>query len=396
MAPETTLKQGSIACVILARGGSKGLPQKNLQKIAGVSLIARSVKAAQRSGAVDAVYVSTDHKGIADEARRYGAVVIDRPADLADDGSSSEAGWLHALPYIRGDFPNLSRLVFLQCTSPFTQGHEIDACLETMRKEGADCALSVTKDHGFMWQMTETGAGGTNHDATQPRQRRQDLPPQYRESGAIYCVDADQFERTGQRFFGRIAMHVLAHPPIEIDSRQDFDLCTLIAQTQNAPDMARDRLSGVKAVVMDFDGVHTDNRVFTDQNGGETVRTSRSDGMGVSMLRETGRWHMLILSKERNPVVLQRAAKLQLDVQHSTDDKVLALEKWIADRGLEWRQVLYVGNDVNDRAVMDRAGLSACPMDAHPSILSMADWVLPLPGGKGALRCLSDALLAVA
>jgi len=145
---------------------------------------------------------------------------------------------------------------------------------------------------------------------------------------------------------------------------------------------------------MDFDGVHTDNLVSTDQNGIETVRTSRGDGMGMSLLRDTGQYQMMILSKERNPVVLKRAEKLQLEVHHAVDDKVAALAAWLAARGLGWADLLYVGNDINDRGAMEQAGLAVCPSDSHPSILGIADWILPLPGGKGALRAMADTLLA--
>ena len=147
-------------------------------------------------------------------------------------------------------------------------------------------------------------------------------------------------------------------------------------------------------LVTDFDGVHTDDSAQVSQDGTESVRVSRSDGMGLGMLRAAGRAEMLILSKERNPVVAARGAKLAIPVLQAIDDKVAALDAWLAERGLSWDGVLYVGNDVNDAAAMARAGLSACPSDAHPAILAAAHWVLPRPGGQGALRVLAEALLA--
>ncbi len=383
------------ACIVLARGGSKGVPGKNLRRVGGVSLIGRSVRAARAAPSVAAVYVSTDDPAIAAEARRHGARIIERPQDLSGDGASSEAGWLHALETVHGDFPALARLVFLQCTSPFTTGADIEACLAAMTGQGADCALSVIEDHGFLWGLDADGFGsGINHDATRQRQRRQDLPPQYLESGAIYCVDAAAFERTGQRFCGRVALCPVKHPPLEIDTPQDLELCARIAESTGQSDVAPERLAPIRAVVMDFDGVHTDNLVSTDQDGREAVVTSRGDGMGISLLRQAGHWHLMILSKERNPVVLRRAEKLGIEVFNAVDDKVAALDRWLAARDLGWEALLYVGNDVNDAAAMAQAGLSACPSDAHPSILGSADWILPHPGGRGALRSLCDMLLA--
>ncbi len=381
------------ACIILARGGSKGVPGKNLRPVGGVSLIGRSVRAARAATRVAAVYVSTDDAAIAAEARLHGARIIDRPADLSGDTATSEAGWLHAVPLVRADLHALDKLVFLQCTSPFTRGDDIDGCLAEMAARGADCALSVTEDHSFLWGLDDAGRGvGINHNEREQRKRRQDLPPQYCESGAIYCVALEPFLKTGQRFCGTVALYPVDHPPIEIDTLQDFALCSQIAQAGGQSELAPARLAAIKAIVMDFDGVHTDDLVLTDQNGVESVRTSRRDGMGISLLRQSGRYRMMILSKEKNPVVLRRAEKLQLEVYHSVDDKVAALHAWLQEQGLNWADLLFVGNDINDRGAMERAGLSACPSDAHPEILGIADWILPLPGGKGALRAMADVL----
>ncbi len=388
--------QPQAACVILARGGSKGVPGKNLRPVGGVSLIGRAVRAARAATQIAGVYVSTDDAAIAAEAALHGAKIIDRPAELSGDTATSEAGWLHAVPVMQQDLPHLSRLVFLQCTSPFITGQDIDGCLNEMTARAADCALSVTEDHSFLWGLDASGMGvGTNHNEREQRKRRQDLPPQYCESGAIYCVALEPFLRTGQRFCGTVALYPVDHPPIEIDTLQDFALCSQLAQAGGRSEIASERLAAVKAIVMDFDGVHTDNLVTTDQNGVESVRTSRGDGMGISHLRDSGQFEMMILSKERNPVVLKRAEKLKLEVHHSVDDKVAALQEWLAERGLGWQDLLYVGNDVNDRGAMEHAGLSACPSDSHPDILGIADWILPLPGGHGALRAMSDVIMSV-
>lgn len=383
------------ACIILARGGSVGVPMKNLQKVGGVSLVGRAVRAAVAAGQVGATYVSTDDPAIAAEAARHGARVIDRPAQISDATASSEAGWLHALAPIRADMPGLTRLVMLQCTSPFITATDIDGCLDAMAQKRADCALSVVEDHGFLWGVDADGFGvGQNHDHTIQRQRRQDLPPQYKESGAIYCVDVAAFERTGQRFCGTVALFRVDHPPVEIDSPDDLALCQRIAAAPKLAAVPRDRLARVKAVAMDFDGVHTDNLVMTHQDGTEAVSTSRGDGMGLSRLRSARGLPMIIVSKERNPVVLSRAKKLNIPVQNAVDDKIAALQAWLDGQGLDWSDLLYVGNDVNDAPAMERAGLAACPSDAHDDVLGLADWVLPHPGGQGALRAMCDVLIA--
>ncbi|MBD0865852.1 MAG: acylneuraminate cytidylyltransferase [Rhodobacteraceae bacterium] len=383
-----------VACIILARGGSKGIPRKNLRPIGGVSLIGRAVRAGRTAARVNAVYVSTDDAEIATESAYHGARIIDRPAALSGDTATSESGWLHALKTVRADLPRVERLVFLQCTSPFITGADIDGCLAAMAVQGADCALSVVEDHSFMWAYDTEGFGaGVNHDHTKQRQRRQDLPPGFKENGAIYCVEVAAFERTGQRFCGTVALFPVEHPLVEIDTEWDFQLCSMIALSIGRTEVAPNRLAVLRAVVMDFDGVHTDNLVTTDQDGRESVTTSRGDGMGLSLLRQSGRYRLMILSKERNQVVLRRAEKLGIEVYNEVDDKVAVLESWLAEAGLSWEQM--VGNDLNDLSAMRHAGVAACPSDSHPSVLGVADWILPHPGGKGALRVLADTLLAL-
>lgn len=388
---------GTTAAVILARGGSKGVPGKNLRKVGGVSLIGRAVRAARAAGRVDAgVWVSTDDAAIAAESRLHGARIIDRPAELSGDTATSEAGWLHAMGPIRAEFPDLARLVLLQCTSPFTTGPDIEAVLAAQDAQGADCALSVVPDHGFLWRRDENGFGrGTNHDETQQRQRRQDLEPVFRESGAIYTVDAAAFETVGRRFCGSVAICEIDHPPFEIDSVDDLALATALAVQRGTGGIDPARLEGIRAVVMDFDGVHTDDLVTTAQDGTESVRTSRGDGLGLERLRKGTDLALMILSKEKNPVVLARAKKLQIEAFGAVEDKASALQTWCRAKSLTPEQVLFVGNDLNDLPAMAVAGLSACPSDANPAVQGTVDWILPRPGGQGALRAMADRLLDV-
>jgi N-acylneuraminate cytidylyltransferase len=156
------------------------------------------------------------------------------------------------------------------------------------------------------------------------------------------------------------------------------------------------RLAAVRALVMDFDGVHTDDRVTVDQDGRESVVCSRADGLGLERLRASGQYRLLILSKETNPVVAARAAKLRIPALQAVGDKVAALTGWLAQQGLAWSDVLYIGNDVNDLPALMRAGLSACPSDAVTPVCATVDWVVPAPGGRGALRAVTDALLDAA
>ena len=148
----------------------------------------------------------------------------------------------------------------------------------------------------------------------------------------------------------------------------------------------------LSAIVFDFDGVFTDNRVLTFQDGTEAVFCSRSDGMGIELLRMAG-VPMVVISKERNPVTTARCTKLGLEVVQGIDDKVPAMTAWLAERNLDPARTIYVGNDVNDLPCMRLVGCAVAVADAHPAVLAEADIVLPRRGGDGALRFLSDAIL---
>jgi N-acylneuraminate cytidylyltransferase len=379
------------AVVIPARGGSKGIPGKNLRPVGGRSLIWRAVAAARAARSASVVAVSTDDEAIAAEARLAGALVIERPAAIAGDTASSESAVLHALEVLETQGPLPPVTVLMQCTSPFTRGEEVDRVVAALEHPGAACALSVVEDHGFLWGLDAQGfAAGVNHDHTQPRRRRQELPPQYRENGALYAMRTEQFRAVGNRFCGPAVPVPLSTPPVEIDDERDLALCDAVATVLDAP-LTPD-LSRIRVVVTDFDGVHTDDTVSVDQDGREAVRCSRADGMGVEMLRRAG-FPVLILSKERNPVVAARAAKLRVECLQGIEDKRTALSDWLAAHGASWEQVAYLGNDVNDAACLAAAGLAVVPSDAHPAVRPGA-LVLPRPGGHGAVRALADLLLA--
>ena len=132
--------RGALA-LIPARGGSKGIPGKNLQTVGGVPLVCRSIRAALASNGVGRVVVSTDDEAIAAAAETEGAEVIRRPAEIAGDTASSESALLHALDVLEKQGPLETELVFLQCTSPFTTGAQIDAVLAALHGKGSNLSL---------------------------------------------------------------------------------------------------------------------------------------------------------------------------------------------------------------------------------------------------------------
>lgn len=149
-----------------------------------------------------------------------------------------------------------------------------------------------------------------------------------------------------------------------------------------------------KLLVFDFDGVLTNNKVILNQDGIESVVCDRSDGMGFEMLRHAG-IPTLILSKEKNPVVTARAKKLKVPVMQAVDDKPTALRAYCAKHKFNLKDVLYVGNDLNDVGVMKIVGTSACPSDSHPMVKKISTIKLKKKGGDGAVRELVELHLGI-
>lgn len=152
-------------------------------------------------------------------------------------------------------------------------------------------------------------------------------------------------------------------------------------------------LSQIKAVVFDFDGVFTDNRVIVSTTGEEFVICDRGDGMGTNLLADAG-IKMLILSKEKTAVVTARGKKLNIEVIQGCDDKLPELKKWLKKNDIDAQQSAYIGNDINDLECLSHVGVSVIPADAHPSVIEVATWILRHNGGRGAIREFADVLLS--
>ncbi|MEV6792489.1 acylneuraminate cytidylyltransferase [Streptomyces sp. NPDC051320] len=378
-----------ILAVIPARGGSKGVPAKNLAAVGGVPLVVRAVRACLGARLVTDVAVSTDDERIAAAAREAGADVVLRPAEIAGDTASSEAAVLHALD----GYPGTDVVLLVQCTSPFITGEDIDGVAAAVAEGGADTAHTVATTHGFLWRESPASAEaiGVNHDKAS-RPRRQDRPQDYLETGAAYAMNAAGFRATRHRFFGETAL-VRTDPArvLEIDDPHDLARARALApllDTRTLPSR-----EDIDAVVLDFDGTQTDDRVLIDAEGHEFVAVHRGDGLGIAALRDTTDLRLLILSTEQNPVVAARARKLRVPVLHGIDRKDLALKQWCEEQGVAPERVLYVGNDVNDLPCFGLVGWPVAVAQAHHVVRGAARAVTTTPGGEGAIREIAAWLL---
>lgn len=183
------------------------------------------------------------------------------------------------------------------------------------------------------------------------------------------------------------------NPPKITPIRQEFaqDISKLVGSIKESyPEPSH--LSQIKLLILDFDGVLTDNRVLVNQDGIESVWCNRGDGWGIARLKEKN-LEILVLSTETNQVVRARCQKLGIDCIHGCDDKLAALKQIVAERSLSLEQVAYVGNDVNDLICMSHVGIPIAVADAVPKIKNISRIITTNRGGYGAVREVCDLIL---
>jgi CMP-N,N'-diacetyllegionaminic acid synthase len=223
----------STVAIIPARGGSKGISRKNVMDFCGHPLIAWTIAAASGCPAIGGVYVSTDSDEIAAVARRYGAGVIERPAEISGDRSTSESALLHACEEIaRRTACRPDRVVFLQATSPLRESVELDGALAKFEAENLDSLFAASQPEDMLfWTRSGDRLTSVNYDYTS-RQRRQEMAEDAAlliETGSFYITQTNLLERTQNRLGGRMGVWPVAFwKSFEIDSLAGHELCAML------------------------------------------------------------------------------------------------------------------------------------------------------------------------
>ena len=162
--------------------------------------------------------------------------------------------------------------------------------------------------------------------------------------------------------------------------------------------------NSIKTIVFDFDGIFTDNKVYLNQDGEEFIQCNRSDGLAFNILKKfikINNWQVdiLVLTKEKNKAALKRCEKLGIRCINAVDDKAsYLLENYSNqyDSSKEYlRDLIYLGNDLNDLQAVEKSQYSFAPMDAHELIKKKVNYVLPSKGGCGFVRAFIEILLRI-
>ena len=219
-----------IVCIILARGGSKGIPRKNLIDFCGKPLIQWTIEQCQAANGVESVWVSSDSHEILGFAKRCNARTILRPDDIAGDLATSESAWLHSLDVIEEESGTVDLVLAPQVTSPLRESADIERAISIFDKEGFDSMFSCTvAEDLYFWQRDPSGIlQSVNYDWLN-RKRRQDHSPQYIENGSFYLFKPEIIRQFNNRFGKSIGMVEMDFwKTFEIDSIESLKLCQVL------------------------------------------------------------------------------------------------------------------------------------------------------------------------
>ena len=218
----TALSKKVVYALCLCRGGSKGIPMKNIRYVAGKPLLCWCMDAAVDSGVFNRVFVSTDSPEIARTALAAGYEFHDRDPATATDGASSESGIEDFLKH----HPECDVCCLLQATSPMTSSGDLKSAWDEFSTKSADSLVTVTQAHRFLWKINEAGMGVPQNYRPEKRPLRQQWDGELMENGAFYYFTKSSFEATGSRLSGNVVAYIM--PPdtfTEIDEPEDLLMC---------------------------------------------------------------------------------------------------------------------------------------------------------------------------
>lgn len=405
------MNKPEVLAIIPARGGSKGIPRKNIRDFSGYPLIAWSIAAGLKSELVTRVIVSTDDAEIAAVAREWGAETpFLRPAEFAEDKTTDLPVFVHALEWLEqneGYKPDV--VVQLRPTSPVRPlGLVDDAVRVLLQHADADSVRGIVpagQNPHKMWRLPVGEAApmanllavdGIEEPYNAPRQI---LPDIYWQTGHIDAIRPAAILNGSMS--GKTIYPLLIDPnfTVDLDNLRDWAraewLVAFGGLEMVSPGRARRPMpEQVDLLVLDFDGVVTDNRVWVSEDGREMVAANRGDSLIMTKLRQMGT-EVIILSSEVNPVVAARAKKMRVEAIQGVglDDKAKVLENLLKERKIDPSHVVYVGNDINDLPCFKVAGWAVAVADAQPEVLRAADFVTRKTGGHGAVREVCDLIL---
>lgn len=382
---------------IPVRGGSKSIPLKNIKAICGKPLVYWTVKAACECKYIDRVYVATDSEeitGVVEDIKTDAElgdsaklVVIGRTPESASDTASTEFAMLEFAE--KYEFDNIT---LIQATSPLLTCEDLDRGFETFYSEGTDSVISVVNQKRFLWSNDENGCSHPINYDVYNRPRRQDFTGYLVENGAFYITSKDRLIKSQNRISGNIrAVEMKEETFFEIDELSDWEIVESLMKRDIS---SSNNICGeIKMLLTDCDGCLTDAGMYYSEHGDELKKYNTKDGMGFKLLREKG-IICGIVTGEIGTINKRRAQKLQLDIlEEGCVDKASVVRRICDENGIELKNIVYIGDDINDLDVIKMVGYGCAPADAIPIVKENAKYVTKAKGGEGVIREVIELLL---
>lgn len=380
---------------IPVRGGSKSIPLKNIKPICGRPLVYWTVLAACECGDIDKVYIATDSDRIKETVNAFKseagifskAEVISRSEESASDTASTEFAMLEfASKY---EFDNI---VLIQATSPLLTSCDLERGFNAFYERDTDSVISVVPQKRFNWSIDENGFAGPDNYDIYNRPRRQEFNGYYVENGAFYITSKAALLNSQNRISGNIkAVEMDESTFFEIDEPDDWTIIEALMKKKKFNNKAG--IPEIKMFLTDCDGCMTDGGMYYSEKGDELKKFNTRDGMGFSMLRESG-IIVGIVTSENVDLNRRRAEKLKLDILKSgCNNKLAAIKELCAENGILLENVCYIGDDINDLEALQAVGYSCCPADAVQSVKECVNYTAVSKGGEGLIREVADRIL---
>lgn len=385
---------------IPVRGGSKSIPLKNIKPMCGKPLVYWTVAAACGCKNIDKVYVATDSEKIREtlqnvkdtdtDGRLDKMEIIGRSQESASDTASTEFAMLE---FAREHL--FDHIVLIQATSPLLTAEDLDQGFALYEQKETDSVLSVVRQKRFNWKVEKDGsAQPTNYDYFH-RPRRQEFEGYCVENGAFYITSRERLLATENRISGNVkAVEMSEDTFFEIDEPSDWDMIQQLLERRQKEKVSTGKQGHqIKMLLTDCDGCLTDGGMYYSENGDELKKFSTLDGMGFGLMREHG-VICGIITGENTKLVQRRAEKLKLDVlKMGVQNKFATVQGLCVEKGISLEEVAYIGDDINDRELLEQVGFSASVPDALQEIQNIVDYVAVRQGGNGAVRDVIEHLL---
>lgn len=376
------------------RAGSKGIPGKNIKRMAGRPLFDWVTRAALSASGIDEVYISTDSPAIRDAALAMGEDrlhVFNRSAENATDTATTESAMIEFASQVTFD-----KVILIQATSPLLQSRDLEGGLAKLRETGADSLLSVARQKRFIWKEDSTlrFAEPVNY-VPGCRPRRQEFDGYLVENGAFYICGRGGLLGSGCRLHGNVAVFEMDESSYtELDEPADWLFLESILNSRGLSSSSfRERAKRIRLFLTDVDGVLTDGGMYYSEKGDELKKFNTRDAVGMRLLQEAG-LQVGFLTSEKTDLVAARAKKTNVDfVIQGARDKAGELDTLLAKTGYDASEVAFIGDDINDSGILSRVGLAATPADGRTAIRHLVHFVCQTRGGEGAVRELAESIL---